>query len=60
MEYKLIGEIIILNTFIYLFTIFGIWTLKFIVPRTIRRLRGNKLPKGAITVIGNDSINNKQ
>ena len=49
-----------LNTFIYLFTIFGIWTLKFILPRIIRRLRGNKFPKGAITVIRNGSINNKQ
>ncbi len=49
-----------LNVFILLITIFGIWTIKFILPPIIKRIRGNKLPKGAIIVNKNAPINNKQ
>jgi len=49
-----------LNIFILLFTIFGIWTIKFILPPIIKRIRGNNLPKGAIIVNRNAPINNKQ
>ena len=49
-----------LNIFVILFTIFGIWTLKFILPPIIKRIRGGKLPKGAILVNKNAPINNKQ
>jgi len=49
-----------LNIFIYLFTIFGILTIKFILPPVIKRIRGNKLPKGSIIVNRNAPINNKQ
>lgn len=50
----------LLNTYLLLFTIFGILTIKFILPRIIRRFRGNKLPKGAIIGSRNAQINNKQ
>ena len=49
-----------LNIFILLFTIIGIWTIKFILPPIIKRIRGNKLPKGAIIVNIKALINNKQ
>ncbi len=49
-----------LDIFTYLFTIFGIWTLKFILPPIIKRIRGNHLPKGCITVSKTASKNNKQ
>jgi len=49
-----------LDIFIFLFTIFSIWTLKFILPPLIKRVRGNKLPKGSIVVTGKAPINQKQ
>jgi len=49
-----------LSIVILLFTIFGIWTIKFILPPIIKQIRGNKLPKGAIIVNRNAPINNKQ
>lgn len=49
-----------LNNFILLFTIFGIWTIKFILLPIIKRIRGNKLPKESIIVKINAPINNKQ
>ncbi len=39
-----------LNLAIFLFTILGIWTLKFILPRIFIRIRGERLPKGCIIV----------
>ena len=49
-----------LNLLIYIFTIFGILIIKFILPRILRQIRGNKLPKGAIIVKGNVPINDKR
>jgi protein-S-isoprenylcysteine O-methyltransferase Ste14 len=34
--------------------------LKFILPRIVRRLRGDKLPKGAIAIIRNAPVKNKK
>ncbi|MFX0083180.1 MAG: methyltransferase family protein [Candidatus Hodarchaeota archaeon] len=49
-----------LNISILLFTIFGIWTIKFILPPIVKKIRGNKLPKGSIIVRKNAPINNKR
>ncbi len=49
-----------LDIFILLTTIFGIWIIKFILPPIIKRNRGNQLPKGAILISKNTPINDKQ
>ncbi|NHI93353.1 MAG: isoprenylcysteine carboxylmethyltransferase family protein [Candidatus Lokiarchaeota archaeon] len=54
------GDFIMLDIFTFLFTVFSIWTLKFILPPIIKRIRGNNLPKGSIIITGNAPKNNKQ
>ncbi len=49
-----------LSIAILLFTIFGIWTIKFILPPIIKRIRGNNLPKGCIIIDRDIPINKKQ
>ncbi len=49
-----------LNPFVLLFSIFGIWTIKFIIPPIIKRIRGNNLPKGSIIINRDTQINKKR
>jgi len=49
-----------LNIFILLFTIFGIWAIKFILPPIVKRIQGNKLPNGSVIITRTAPINNKQ
>ncbi len=49
-----------INTIVLLFTIFGIWIFKFILPPIVKKIRGDKLPNGSIKVNINAPIKTKR